>query len=337
MRYDIIGDIHGHADELTSLVTTLGYRRNHDGWYHPENRRIIFLGDFIDRGPRQLEAYRIARDMVESGTARAVLGNHELNAMAWYTPDGGGDYLRPRYGGMYGDKNYKQHKRFLDELGYHHDAPDHPDYQPALHGEIIDWFFTLPLWIEEPGLGIVHACWHEDYMDYLRPLLNEDHTLPRELLASAVTEPANQSEKDNAVPSVFKAVEALVKGLEVPLPEGHSFRDKDRILRRRVRVRWWDDEARSYRDKAVSSDDAEALPDIPMPNHVQLKIPRNRTIFFGHYWFTGQPRISGKTATCLDYSVAKGGYLVGYRFDGEAELHESRLVAVGSDQKETRL
>jgi hypothetical protein len=332
VHYDIVGDIHGHAEELVALLKKLGYGRQGSNWHHPEARQIIFLGDFIDRGPRQVESYRIAREMVESGIARAVLGNHELNAMAWYTPDGRGDFLRPRYGSKYGSKNYKQHKQFLDEIGYRHDIPDHPDYRYDLHSEIVDWFFTLPLWIEEPGLGVVHACWHEEYMDYLKSFLNADHTMPRELLTAAVTEPKDPAEKDNPAPSVFKAIESVVKGLEVPLPEGFSFQDKDGFTRRRVRVRWWDSTATSYRDKSISGNDPDTLPDVPMPDHVQLKTPEDRVIFFGHYWFTDTPRLSGKTTTCLDYSVAKGGHLVAYRFDGETELQEFKLFSVASGE-----
>jgi hypothetical protein len=48
--YDLIGDIHGHADALRRLLATLGYTR-HQGGYRHSDRRAIFLGDFIDRGP----------------------------------------------------------------------------------------------------------------------------------------------------------------------------------------------------------------------------------------------------------------------------------------------
>lgn len=86
MSYDPIGDIHGQADKLHALLRTLGYREENGVYRHAE-RQAIFLGDFIDRGPRQRESVRIARAMVEAGTARAVMGNHEFNALAWVTPD----------------------------------------------------------------------------------------------------------------------------------------------------------------------------------------------------------------------------------------------------------
>lgn len=81
MNYDIIGDIHGHAGALKALLADLGYVEKGRTWSHPD-RQAIFLGDFIDRGPRQVETVDIVRRMVDAGNAQAVMGNHELNAIA---------------------------------------------------------------------------------------------------------------------------------------------------------------------------------------------------------------------------------------------------------------
>lgn len=74
--FDLIGDIHGHADELTELLELLGYRRANDVYGHP-TRRAIFVGDFIDRGPQITQVLKIVRPMVEARAALAVMGNHE--------------------------------------------------------------------------------------------------------------------------------------------------------------------------------------------------------------------------------------------------------------------
>ena len=84
--HDLIGDIHGHADALQQLLTKLGYAK-HKGVYRHPDRQAIFLGDFIDRGPKIRETLEIVRPMIDSGTALAVMGNHELNALAFHTPD----------------------------------------------------------------------------------------------------------------------------------------------------------------------------------------------------------------------------------------------------------
>ncbi|MEM9556948.1 MAG: polynucleotide kinase-phosphatase [Acidobacteriota bacterium] len=78
--FDIIGDIHGCADELESLLKQLGYESDSDGGppRHPEGRRVVFLGDVVDRGPRILDSYRIVRAMVENSGALCVPGNHDI-------------------------------------------------------------------------------------------------------------------------------------------------------------------------------------------------------------------------------------------------------------------
>jgi protein phosphatase len=79
--FDIIGDIHGCHDELTALLDKLGYRPQEiDGRLvpvHAAGRRVIFLGDLVDRGPKSPEVLRLAMDMVATGQALCVQGNHE--------------------------------------------------------------------------------------------------------------------------------------------------------------------------------------------------------------------------------------------------------------------
>lgn len=79
--FDIIGDVHGCVDELETLLAELGYAVTWDGKAvsvtPPDGRKAIFVGDLVDRGPRSPDAIRIAKHMVESGTALAVVGNHD--------------------------------------------------------------------------------------------------------------------------------------------------------------------------------------------------------------------------------------------------------------------
>ncbi len=81
MSFDVIGDIHGQADKLHSLLADLGYR-NTNGEYRHQGRTAIFVGDFIFRGPRQIESVMTVHRMVDAGSALAVLGNHEFNAIS---------------------------------------------------------------------------------------------------------------------------------------------------------------------------------------------------------------------------------------------------------------
>lgn len=79
--FDIIGDVHGCADELEQLLGDLGYAVIWNGKdvtvTPPEGRRVIFVGDLVDRGPRSPDALRIAKHMVDAGTGLAVVGNHD--------------------------------------------------------------------------------------------------------------------------------------------------------------------------------------------------------------------------------------------------------------------
>jgi hypothetical protein len=245
------------------------------------------------------------------------MGNHEFNAIAWHTPDvrQPGEYLRPHQSPK--DKNRKQHAAFLAEV----------EQDAELHQTTIDWFLTLPLWLDLPELRVVHACWHESFMEYLTPRLIEGRYLSRELMIEATDESV---EKDCAKASVFKAVEALTKGIEVHLPEGHSFLDKDGNRRKHVRVRWWDESATTYPTAALlPEEDRKHLPGEAIPEHACITVMQDKPVFFGHYWMTGTPAPLSRNAACVDYSAGNGGALVAYRWDGEMQLEATNFAWVG--------
>lgn len=320
MDYDIIGDIHGHAAALRALLASLGYSEKQGAWRHPD-RQALFVGDFIDRGPQQVETINIVRRMIDAGSAQAVMGNHEFNAIAWYQPDlqKPGEYLRAHHSAKHGEKNFRQHQAFLAEVN-----------GTPRHKEIVDWFLTLPLWLDLPNIRVVHACWHQRFMDYLEPKLASGNRLTPELMIDASREPANELEKDNADASVFKAVESLTKGIEVPLPGGRTFKDKDGHERGRVRSRWWDSTATTYpRAALLDRETCESLPADLIPDHAILGDSNGKPTFIGHYWLTGTPTILSARTACVDYSIAKGGKLVAYRWDGDPSLHASRFHWVG--------
>ncbi len=310
MAFDIIGDIHGQAHKLHALLSTLGYRVKGGAYRHPD-RTAVFVGDFIDRGPRQIDSVMTVRRMVDAGNALAIMGNHEFNAIAWHTPDpdSSGAFLRPR-GGIVGQKNKNQHAAFLAEV----------EDRPMLHAEVIDWFLTLPLWLDLPGLRVVHACWHDGYMNALRPRLTPNLQLTLALMVAASRPDAME----------FQTVEGLTKGLEVTLPNEHTFHDKDGHARNNVRIRWWDADATTYRRLALMPDaQREHLPATPIEYDPRVRYDNAKPVFFGHYWMEGEPVLQSPHAACVDYSAGKGGPLVAYRWDGERELDAANFVRVG--------
>lgn len=320
MAYDLIGDVHGHAGELEILLKKMGYTTSGGVWHHTE-RTAVFLGDFIDRGPRQLDTLQIARGMIDGGHALAVMGNHEFNAIAFHTRDTmvPGEYLRRRT-----KKNCAQHKAFLLEI-----APD-----SAEHAEWIDWFLTLPLWLDLGGLRVVHACWHPNAIARAAELLGGAF-LSREIMPEACRysgDGGNSYGADGTPPDtgseLFHCIETLLKGIEVDLPEGMSFEDNGKVERRSTRVRWWLDHPTSYREGALAPGLAyELLPKTPMPEAVVPGHDGASPVFIGHYWLSGDHAPLVPKVASVDYSVANKGPLVAYRWDGEQELLATNFVS----------
>lgn len=89
--FDIIGDVHGCADELETLLGNLGYGVSWQGDGQeknckvapPEGRRAVFVGDLVDRGPRSPDVLRLVSSMVEDGVALCVPGNHDVKFLRW--------------------------------------------------------------------------------------------------------------------------------------------------------------------------------------------------------------------------------------------------------------
>jgi polynucleotide kinase-phosphatase len=79
--FDVIGDVHGCADELEELLSSLGYNADADVWRHPGGRKAVFVGDLVDRGPRIPDVLRTVMRMVAAGTALALPGNHDIKLM----------------------------------------------------------------------------------------------------------------------------------------------------------------------------------------------------------------------------------------------------------------
>lgn len=92
--FDIIGDIHGCCDELEMLLGKLGYVRTDNVYSHPDGRKAAFLGDFCDRGERSADVLRIVMDMVKSGSAIAVPGNHDVKLLKYLN----GKKVNPTHG-----------------------------------------------------------------------------------------------------------------------------------------------------------------------------------------------------------------------------------------------
>ncbi len=313
--YDLIGDIHGYHEHLTALLKKLGYTMRHGLWSHP-TRKVIFLGDFVDRGKGQIETVNIVRNMTQQGHALAVMGNHEFNAVCYATPDprNAGEFLRART-----QNNVRQHAAFINAVGE----------GSSLHEEFTLWFKTLPLFLELDALRVVHACWHEPSLNVLKEkYLDSNNCLKQEAWLHA-------SSKGH---DAFEAVEVILKGMEIKLPDGVSFLDKGGHPRRHIRSRWWQSGATTYKATAIVPADAiEAMPDESIKPDLLPGYDGKKPLFLGHYWLqSDKPTPLTEHIACLDYSVAnehvdennRHGKLVAYRWDGEDVLTANNFVWV---------
>ncbi|MBE9561697.1 MAG: AAA family ATPase [Proteobacteria bacterium] len=83
--FDIIGDIHGCFDELLILLQKLGYQTQFSNSkytvIHPQGRKVIFLGDLVDRGPKIPQVLQLIMDMVTTGNAFCIKGNHDIKLL----------------------------------------------------------------------------------------------------------------------------------------------------------------------------------------------------------------------------------------------------------------
>lgn len=296
-KYDIIGDIHGYADELQALLETLGYRKVGEAYRHPDGRNVIFLGDYIDRGPKIRDVLETVRGMVDASQALAILGNHEVNAMRYHTRGEDGEYFRP-----HNQKNMKQHKATLDQI------PDETEWS-----EWLAWFAGLPVILDLGGLRAVHACW--------------DDQAVQEMSGVGRLEGATLEEYSRKGTPEHETISRLVNGPEAWLPEGYKHKTADGTMRGEFRVKWWLDLTGLTCREAIFPEDP-MVPDLPPRDGPQTGYPTDAPpTFFGHYaQRKPTPAPIRDNLACLDYGVGKGGFLCAYRWDGESVIDPEKFV-----------
>jgi hypothetical protein len=312
-HYDIIADIHGRFDKLSTLMERLGYEPAAEGFVPPAGHKALFLGDLIDPKPDHAlpggvrATLRAAKAMCDAGHALCLMGNHELNALYYHSKVSDGRWMR-----HHGDKNVKMHEGTL---------ADFPDYlEPT--GEWLTvwmpWLKRLPLFLDLGGLRAVHATWHPEMIDRLA---GSDLNDPDFFFACA--------DKRNPM---GEAVEILLKGIEVPLPRPHSYVDHTGTVRFNFRARWWE----APLESAVCSD--LVFPPNPeikrwpaAAESIPLFLPYDPAappVFFGHYFKEADSPLHPErhNVACLDHSAAKEGPLVAYRWKGEASINPGHYV-----------
>lgn len=307
--YDLIGDVHGCGASLAVLLEKLGYRLQAGVYRHPR-RRVIFLGDLIDRGPRIRLALSIAWNMVEAGQADIVMGNHEYNALAYCRrspPGWSGEWLR---------EHSPRHNRIINETLAQ--FREHPQEWDAY----LDWFMAMPLCLERDGLRVVHACWDSELIAAYREQCTD----------------GRMSEAffyDSARPGTFafRVMDRLTRGPHLPLPSGLKIHSGDGFTRSSFRAHFWARDPQTYGDVVFQPDNLPGgIENQPLRAEERRRLPYygpdEPPLFIGHYWCEGIPALPAPNIACLDYSAVKYGRLVAYRWDGERRLDANRFVWV---------
>lgn len=314
--FDIIGDIHGCAETLQVLLSKLGYTKLNGVYQHP-TRQAIFVGDVIDRGPNIPEALDVVYQMVKNNKALMVLGNHEYNAITYCTPapsDWKQSFLR-----SHSQRHYRQIAATLQQF----------ESKPLLWQRYIDWFKTLPLFLDLPEFRVVHACWDASMVAYLKESCG-DAGVTEQFLVESVSLGTCAS----------KAVERLTRGVSVCLPSGREIVSKDGYKRRYFRAKFWESLPETYGDLLFQPDPLpEDLHQRPLSNADLASLvyysAHQKPLFVGHYWMQGEPTILQSNIACVDYSAVKLGKMVAYRFDGEKELSSDKFCWVYVEPSES--
>lgn len=302
--YDIIGDIHGRDEALESVLAQLGYVETASGYKHPEGRQAVFLGDFIDRGTGNFRVLEIVRAMVDNGSAQAIMGNHEFNAICYATESQSGDgYLRP-----HSQKHYLQHKEFLDEF----------PLGTEKHEEMISWLKTLPVTIDVGEFRVVHACWDDESLDILEPYLDSNNCFK---------EGAYHLYGDETDP-VYSAIESVLKSPEFKLPEDVNYTDARGASRDAARVLWWREKTLSnleridLRGTPLTSDQEDSINSASSLREEFMRVAK--PTFVGHYYLHGDIEFSQDVAV-LDYK----DQVTAYRWDAGHKSFSRKNFIVG--------
>lgn len=268
---DIVGDVHGEIDALEALLHRLGYNARGD---HAQGRRLVFLGDLVDRGPDSPAVIDRVQRLIDSGRAQSLLGNHELNLLLGSRKVGNGWFTGE--------------PESLDRTGIVVAQKGLIDLASRLRA--LAFFRTLPVVLEREDLRLVHACWHGEHVNRLRGhsdvvevYRQYTHDIDRALEREGVTEHGQRKlARQNRNP-----VKVLTSGLE----ERRTLGDPGPRQHWEVRAAWWN----HYHDPVLCVFGHYWRQSVH-GDHDSLHLFRN---------IGPNARLGRGWAMCLDYSVGK--------------------------------
>lgn len=303
--YDIIGDVHGHAELLKKMLAELGYSRSGDGFSHPE-RKVIFVGDFVNRGDANRKTLKIVRNMVEKDKALAILGNHELYAILLSMKDNEKQKLVkiPKGNMITAIKTIEEFGKYPDEWRSY-----------------CKWMRKLPFFLDLGNLRVVHACWSDSAVNTIINGLPEDWK-NKDIFINYVKKPEHP---------YSMAIRELTKGIYLNMPGDLKVMNNHGVYPRSFRLKWWQDPRGKTFDE-LSFESKFELPKYSVPSQILPEVEiygaDNPPVFFGHYSRKEGPFVISHNICCVDSWVYGNRTLTAYRWNGENTLSEENLVQV---------
>ena len=301
MKYDIIGDVHGQATLLKNMLKEFGYSKRNGSFEHAE-RKAIFVGDFINRGPEIRETVKIIRSMVEDGNALCVLGNHELNAIIFN--------LKDQTGTRFFRRSSKMRLTLMQTLS------EFSKYQGEWKSHL-KWMRSLPMYLDLGKIRVVHACWQDDNIQLLK-----EHLTTAKLKKSFL----RKMSKNNT--ELSRAFWETCKGIDFQMPRDLLVFDDLGRAHRSFRSKWWiNPSGKSF--KELSFETRFELPSYTIPEELIIERKAYNSeepiVFFGHYCLKNGENILSHNLCCLDSCVSKNGKLTAYQWNGESRLIKEHL------------
>jgi hypothetical protein len=296
---DFVGDIHGNAYKLKKLLARLGYQKNETGWFHPESRKLIILGDFINVGFESKEVLSILKELWNDKVALILVGNHEY-FLVWNYYKSGSRVLRP------GSQLGEDYSRFLEEF----------DGDEKLLIGYCEWIYTMPIYLEGENFRAVHAYWSKK---------NEKSLLKHKNLKE-FWEEFDEEKKKKSKKLKLVINETLSGKMAVFFAPGRMEKPLE------FRIKWWKNLYGKNLSQGIHANRTVKYPAITIDSNILPDFEpypeTEKPIFFGHYWFQTLPYLVKNNVCCLDFGATKGGYLTAYRWNGERKLDANNLIWV---------
>jgi hypothetical protein len=300
--FDIVGDVHGNADLLVVLLQKLNYLDNQENIIqNPEKRQLIFCGDLINRGKNTPRVLEIAKSLYDSNQVIVMPGNHEFFSLFYH---------------FYGKEEFI--KPFISKkaiLFFEHTNIQFLGKESEWE-KYMDWFMELPLFFENDELRVIHALWHDAYIDEIK------QKFPVPTVGKIIKEIVDHQNLD-----LLYKINILLRGKEIKFEKEE--RQSLGLYYAKMRTKWWLPDGEYALDEYFMNvpPKSKELLKTRFLKH-QTKHHGNLPVFFGHYSMETKPYLISPQFCCLDFGIANSGPLIAYQFKGEGNLTAENMIVI---------